>query len=39
MLYIALGLIGTFIWIAYEIKNAPYYDEDTDTFYYKKKKK
>lgn len=38
MLYIAIGLIGTWIWIAYEIKNAPYYDEDTDTFHKKPKK-
>jgi hypothetical protein len=38
MLYIVIGLIGTWIWIAYEIKNAPYYDEDTDTFYKKRKK-
>ena len=36
MLYIIIGLVGTWIWIAYEIKNAPYYDEDTDTFYKKK---
>ena len=39
MLYIAIGLIGTGLWIAYEIYTAPWYDEDTDTFYYKKKKK
>ena len=38
MLYIVIGLIGTWIWIAYEIKNAPYYDVDTDTFYKKRKK-
>ena len=38
MLYIAIGLIGTWIWIAYEIKSAPYYDEDTDTFHKKPKK-
>jgi hypothetical protein len=39
MLYIAIGLIGTWIWIAYEIKNAPYYDEDTNTFHKKPPKK
>jgi len=39
MLYIAIGLIGTWIWIVYEIKNAPYYDEDTDTFHKKPPKK
>lgn len=38
MLYIAIGLIGTWIWIAYEVKCAPYYDEDTNTFYKKRKK-
>ena len=38
MLYIIIGLVGTWIWIAYEIKNAPYYDEDTKTFYKKRKK-
>lgn len=38
MWYIAIGLVGTWIWIAYEIKNTPYYDEDTKTFYKKRKK-
>ena len=38
MLYIAIGLIGTWIWIAYEVKRAPYYNEDTDIFYKKPKK-
>jgi hypothetical protein len=38
MLYIAIGLVGTWIWIAYEVKRAPYYDEDTNTFYKKPKK-
>ena len=38
MLYIAIGLIGTWIWIAYEVKLAPYYDEDTKTFHKKPKK-
>ena len=38
MLYIAIGMIGTALWIAYEIYRAPFYDEDTDTFYKKRKK-
>ncbi len=38
MLYIAIGLIGTWIWITYEVKRAPYYDEDTKTFHKKPKK-
>ena len=38
MMYIAIGLIGTGLWIAYEIYTAPWYDEDTNTFYKKRKK-
>ena len=38
MLYIAIGLIGTWIWIAYEVKRTPYYDEDNKTFHKKPKK-
>ena len=38
MVYIAIGLIGTALWIAYEIYTAPWYDEDTNTFYKKRKK-
>lgn len=38
MLYILIGFVGTWIWIAYETKNAPYYDEDTNTFHKKRKK-
>ena len=33
MLYILIGIIGTFLWLAYEIKRAPFYDEETDKFY------
>lgn len=33
LLYIAIGLLGTALWIAYEIKRAPYYDEQTHKFY------
>jgi hypothetical protein len=39
LLYIGIGLLGTGLWIAYEICTAPFYeDEDTDTFYKKPKK-
>ena len=38
MLYILIGFTCTWIWVAYETKNAPFYDEDTDTFYKKRKK-
>ena len=38
MSYIEIGLICTWIWIAYEFKCAPYYNEKTNTFYKKRKK-
>lgn len=38
MIYIAIGIVGTWIWILYEAKTAPYYDEKTNTFYKKTKK-
>ena len=38
MLYILIGLIGTWVWIAYEAKCAPYSDEDIKTFHKKPKK-
>ena len=37
-LYILIGLVGTWIWLGYEMINAPMYDEETKTFYKKKKK-
>ena len=37
MIYIAIGIVGTWIWILYEVKTAPYYDEKTNTFYKKRK--
>jgi hypothetical protein len=33
LLYIGIGLIGTGLWIAYEIYRAPYYDEEKNIFY------
>ena len=38
MLYIVIGIVATALWMAYEVKNAPYYDEDTKTFHKKRKK-
>ncbi len=38
MEYILIGIIGTFIWIGYEMYNAPLYDEKTKTFIKKTKK-
>lgn len=37
MIYIAIGIVGTWIWILYEAKIAPYYDEETKRFYKKRK--
>ncbi len=28
MMYIAIGIIGTIIWMAYEMYTAPYMDDD-----------
>jgi len=33
MIYIVIGILGTILWIAYEIKRAPFYDEKTGKFY------
>ena len=35
MIYILIGIAGAWIWITYEMKNAPIYDETTGKFYTK----
>lgn len=33
MIYILIGIVGAWLWIWYEAKNAPFYDEQTNKFY------